>query len=119
MDDFAPMWLMAAWHVCWQGGLALLLAWTVARVFTRVPAVLKSWLWRLAYIKLLVAFFWITPINLPLLPALGTNPSFAVTTDRLYPVLPPMEVGSIEKLKAAQRPLIRNMANWLFLLWLL
>jgi beta-lactamase regulating signal transducer with metallopeptidase domain len=69
LNPLAADWQAVIWRACWQGGLALLLVWAVCRVFHRLPARAKSWLWRLAYMKLLVAFLWAAPIALPLLPA--------------------------------------------------
>jgi len=75
LNPFAASWLAALWRACWQGGLALLLVWAVCRAFHRLPARAKSWLWRLAYLKLLVAFLWTAPIALPLLPAGTPRPA--------------------------------------------
>src|SRR2546425_10225441 len=69
LNDSAHLGLAAIWRASWQGGLALLLFWIVTRVFSRIPAAVKVWLWRLVYLKFLVAFFWATPIDLTLLPA--------------------------------------------------
>src|SRR5438876_10035678 len=69
LNDFAQLWLAALWRASWQGGLALLLVWIVTRMFSRIPSSVKVWLWRLVYLKFLVAFFWATPIDLALLPA--------------------------------------------------
>src|SRR5262249_14870770 len=56
-------------RACWQGGVALGLAWGVCRVAPRISPRLRCWLWRLAYLNLLVAFLWLPPILLPALPA--------------------------------------------------
>ncbi|HEX4795455.1 MAG TPA: efflux RND transporter periplasmic adaptor subunit [Humisphaera sp.] len=64
-------------HLVWEsllrasleGGVALLLVWFICRIATRLPGRAKCWLWRLAYLKLLLALFWATPMQLPLLRA--------------------------------------------------
>jgi WD40 repeat protein len=55
----------------WQGGLVLLLVWLAGRARPSLPAGARCWLWRLAYLKLLLAFFGPLPVavSLPLLPA--------------------------------------------------
>ena len=42
-------------RACWQGGLAILVAWALTRAFPRLSTTLRCWLWRLAYLKLLLA----------------------------------------------------------------
>ena len=74
-NPFAAAWLASIWRACWQGGLALLVVWAVCRAGHRLPARAKCWLWRLAYVKLLVAFLWATPIAVPLLPAVARRPA--------------------------------------------
>ncbi|HLK58741.1 MAG TPA: M56 family metallopeptidase [Chthonomonadaceae bacterium] len=61
-------WAAAIGRACWQGGLALLLAGLICRAFPRLSPRLQCWLWRLAYLKLLISLLCITPLNLPLLP---------------------------------------------------
>jgi beta-lactamase regulating signal transducer with metallopeptidase domain len=59
--------LQALFRASWQGGLMLAVVWLVSRTCTRVPAWLKVWLWRLAFIKLLL--FALPELQVPLLPA--------------------------------------------------
>jgi beta-lactamase regulating signal transducer with metallopeptidase domain len=84
----------ALWRASWQGGLALLLVWAVCRVFHRLPARAKSWLWRLAYLKLLVALLFAVPIDLPLLPARSAPPSPPAQFADAIPSLPPPDLPS-------------------------
>jgi hypothetical protein len=65
--SFADAWLAAMGRACWQGGLALALAWAVCRAFPKLPAAARCWVWRLAYLKVLVALLWAAPVELPLL----------------------------------------------------
>ncbi|MCW3053634.1 MAG: hypothetical protein JWN14_2804, partial [Chthonomonadales bacterium] len=55
LNTFAASWLETLIRACWQGGLALGLVWAVCRLVPRIPAAGRCWLWRLAYLKLLVA----------------------------------------------------------------
>jgi beta-lactamase regulating signal transducer with metallopeptidase domain len=68
-DAVAEQWADAMLRACWLGGAAILIAWAITRVVPRLPANARMWLWRLAYLKLLIALIWTAPIELPLLPA--------------------------------------------------
>jgi beta-lactamase regulating signal transducer with metallopeptidase domain len=68
LDRWSQLWAASALRACWQGSAALVLAWGAARALPRLSASARAWLWRLALLKLLVAFFWATPLDLPLLP---------------------------------------------------
>jgi len=106
LNPLAAAWLAALWRACWQGGLALLLVWAVCRAFHRLPARAKSWLWRLAYVKLLVAFFCAAPIALPLLPAAARRTASDVgRTATSVPLenLPPAAALPVESAAAATR----------------
>jgi beta-lactamase regulating signal transducer with metallopeptidase domain len=65
--EFSNLWLIAMSRALWQGTIALALVWLVCKFATRLPARVKSWLWRLAYLKLLLALLWATPMDLALL----------------------------------------------------
>jgi len=52
-----------------EGGAALLLVLLICRWALWLPGRAKCWLWRLAYLKLLIALFWATPLQLPVLHA--------------------------------------------------
>jgi beta-lactamase regulating signal transducer with metallopeptidase domain len=138
LNPLAAAWLAALGRACWQGGLAFLLVWAVCRAFHRLPARAKSWLWRLAYLKLLVAFLWATPIALPLLPA-GTPrpapeaqptvsaapfeiPSPAVSLAVEAAPAQPISSASTRALPARLQPappvsLRPNAASWVLLIW--
>jgi len=75
---FTAVWAAALWRACWQGGLALLLVWIVCRAWPAVPPQLRVWLWRLAYLKLLLAWLWTGAITLNVLPSLPRLPLHAV-----------------------------------------
>ena len=56
-----------------EGGAALGVAWAVGALFPRMPATVRCWLWRLAYLKLLLSLVIAGPIQLRVLPA-GSTP---------------------------------------------
>jgi beta-lactamase regulating signal transducer with metallopeptidase domain len=64
-------WASAMMRGCLQGGAALLLVWLVTRVWKRLAPELQCWLWRVAYMKLLIAAVGVAPVALPLLPERG------------------------------------------------
>ena len=51
------------------GGAALGLAWIASRLFTRLSSGVRCWFWRLAFLKLVLAFVVVGGLQLPLLPA--------------------------------------------------
>jgi len=66
-QGWAEIWSKALWRVSWQGGLALMVVWMLCRFWPGLPARVQCWLWRLAYLKLMLAFFWANPVLLPVL----------------------------------------------------
>lgn len=66
LAQWAGLWADATWRATWQGGLGLLGVGMAARIFPRLPAVIRCWLWRLAFLKLLAAFLWLAPISIPI-----------------------------------------------------
>ena len=63
VNGFAELWATHMFRACWQGGVAIGVAWVICRGFPRIPARVRCWLWRLAYLKLLLALFWTTPVK--------------------------------------------------------
>ena len=118
INGFAEAWLEALVRACWQGGLALGLVWVVCRLFPRISPRAKSWLWRLAYLKLLTAFLLPASIDVPLLPApvvltSQRNPA-EPATPRL--VVPNRVVASPVRRESAP-PLPLSLAGWLLFAW--
>src|SRR2546426_12374848 len=68
LNLFAAGWAGAIGRACWQGGVAIAIVWALCRLFPRLSGRIQCWLWRLAYLKLLVALLWALPLPLPLLP---------------------------------------------------
>jgi beta-lactamase regulating signal transducer with metallopeptidase domain len=141
INPIGTAWLEALWRASWQGGIALLLVWVVCSAFKRLPARARSWLWRLAYLKLLVTFFCTTPIDLPLLPAKArpadmkaANPVSAPPVASPQPPMPQREVtttpnalpaftattttSQTQTVPAARAQTQLAPAAWLLTLWL-
>jgi bla regulator protein BlaR1 len=71
-------WLSAAWapwlwRACWQGAIVIAIAWLLTLVLRNWSPRLRSWIWRIAYLKLLLLLVWTGTINLPLLPTEGAG----------------------------------------------
>ncbi len=117
-NGWADAWAGWIFVASWQGGLALALAGAVHHAWSRMPAVLGCWLWRLAFLKLLLALFWVTPVKVALLPA-ASSPSLGVVASppAARPWLPPPVVAALPTTSppATIRP---EAFPWLPLLWL-
>src|SRR5947209_643236 len=91
LESVVAGWSEGFVRACWQGGLFILVVWLVCRLFTRLPAAARHWLWWLACLKLIFSLFWATPFDLPILPMSATQkvavgPRFELPT-------PPIEIG--------------------------
>ena len=72
--------LNALWRASWQGALAIAALWCLCRVFEkRLPADIRCWLWRAAYVKLLMSLVVSGSVLLPILPA-AEAPTLPQTT---------------------------------------
>jgi len=88
LNLIAGNWFEAIARATWQGAIATAVVWIVSRGIAAMPGRYKSWLWRLAFLKLLIALVWIAPISLALLPA---KPVAVIST---APVLQDLPLGS-------------------------
>jgi bla regulator protein blaR1 len=79
VNTLADHWLDALWTVSLQGGAALLVAWCICRFVPRISPAFKVWLWRIAWLKLLLAFLWSGSIELPLLAPPSAFPGAILT----------------------------------------
>jgi len=86
-------WSAAMGRASVQGGIALALAWVITRAFARIPPAFKCWVWRVAYLKLLVALWWAAPIPLRVLPAArAAAPVVAATPVEVPTTVEPADV---------------------------
>jgi beta-lactamase regulating signal transducer with metallopeptidase domain len=121
-NALAGEWLGAIARASVQGGAVLLAVWIVDRLFRRLPAQVRVWLWRLAYLKLIVAFLWAAPINLPLLKARPTPqvplaPVGTQTVRQLEASPVPVPTPAVEAKLAVHRNPLPNAASVLLCLW--
>jgi RND family efflux transporter MFP subunit len=68
LDPLAGTWGGALILASLTGGAALAVVWIVCRLWRTLPPRAACWLWRLAYLKLVLALIWTAPLRLPLLP---------------------------------------------------
>jgi len=107
---FTPAWATALWRAAWQGGLALLLVWIICRAWPAVPPRLRVWLWRLAYLKLLLAWLWAGAVTLNILPSLPRLPLRAVQPSPPAVTVPqPAPIAPL--IKSAVKPAVKSSAN--------
>ena len=79
MNILLDAWATTMWRACWQGGLVVLVVWSICRLIPSMPARFQCWFWRLAILKFMVA---LVPslLNVPLLPAHRAPEHVAVVT---------------------------------------
>jgi hypothetical protein len=47
MNLLLDAWATTMWRACWQGGLVVLVVWSICRLLSSMPARFQCWLWRL------------------------------------------------------------------------
>ncbi|MEX0727361.1 MAG: M56 family metallopeptidase [Planctomycetaceae bacterium] len=62
LNELSAIWGQQMWRASWQGGIALLLVFLVGRAVRNMPVELTCWLWRLAFLKFLIAGVCIAPL---------------------------------------------------------
>ena len=67
-NGWAMAWGGALGRACAHGTLCVLGVWAVCRLWPRMPASARAWLWWLACLKLTAGLLWVTPLALPILP---------------------------------------------------
>jgi beta-lactamase regulating signal transducer with metallopeptidase domain len=95
MNSLAVYWFEGIARVAWQGAIVLTVMWVLSRC-PAIPPACKVWLWRLAFLKLLIAFFWVTPVSLRLLPANEPRPHLAAASPRVTPGYQPTAIPYME-----------------------
>ena len=69
MAEWAGQMAVVLGRASLSGGLLILAVWGLCRLVPRLPAALRTWLWWIACLRLLVGLIGLTPVRLPLLPA--------------------------------------------------
>lgn len=118
VNGISAGWSEAIWRASWQGAIAIAAVWALCRVWRRMPPQLRLWLWRLAYLKLVLGLLiWTRTVYVPVLPpspavvsAAEQRPSAELSID-----LPGAGelAASAHREPAAPRPVV-----WLFALWI-
>jgi len=75
LNDFSIGWSTWLWRATWQAAIVIAVAWVLTVVLARQSPRFRSWIWRLAYVKLLVLLIWTTPLRLAVLPAAEVSES--------------------------------------------
>jgi beta-lactamase regulating signal transducer with metallopeptidase domain len=88
LNSFSADWSAWLWRACWQGAIVIAIAWLLSLALQRSSPWLRSWVWRLAYVKLLLLLVWTSPINVPLLPAPHEPTLAAMATSPPAPTTP-------------------------------
>ncbi len=69
LNAISADWAIWIWRITWQSAIVIAIAWLLTVLLRRTSPRLRSWIWRLAYLKLLVLMVWTTPVRLAVLPA--------------------------------------------------
>ncbi|MFN3650216.1 MAG: M56 family metallopeptidase [Armatimonadota bacterium] len=127
-EALAGAWSAAMLRVLGEGALVLGGAWALSLALRQLPSAARSWLWRAAYLRLLLAALCLPPLLLPILPAPDPEPPVAVPAVRLPesaaappPVRPhsiPPAADAAETIGSAPSPKPLPVATWLFAAWL-
>ena len=92
LNAFGAAWAENIVRASWQGGLLLLLVWTLCRVLPRLPAGLRCLLWWIACLRLAIGLV-VPPITLPLLPP-APLPALHVSVSATPPALSGKSFGA-------------------------
>ena len=124
LNGTSAAWFDIIVRASWQGAVALAVVWLIARFVSRLPAAHKTWLWRLAFLKLLAGLIWLSPVMLPILPQ--QTPGGPVVTEST-PVTPSQAETTADLPQPAQvavpttvfepTPSRLHVRGWLFLAW--
>ena len=68
-NAFRTEWAADITRACWQGGLAILIAWALGALVPRMSPAVRSWIWRLAYVKLLASLVAWPAVEIPVSPS--------------------------------------------------
>lgn len=123
INELSASVIPSLWRASWQGGLALVIVYGLCRIVRRIPAQVRCWLWRFAYAKLVIAALWVTPIELPLLPAVASvartaPPIEATEFTAAIPTLPAENATLVPAQDADPSPHQPfPIARWLFFAW--
>ena len=78
MHSFIDGALLTIGRASWFATVVIPMAWLICRMFDKAPRRFHCWVWRVAYLKIVVATLWVNPVILPVLP---TEESASVSAD--------------------------------------
>ena len=116
LNALSATWLDLLLRASWQGGIALAVVWIISRFLPRIPASHKVWLWRLAFLKLLVAFVWFSPVALPILPQQTPAVPIGQSIATIVEAEVPTETATLATITETPR-VVLHLRAWLFLAW--
>src|SRR5438876_5333620 len=119
LNERAGAWAAAMIRASWQGGLVLALVWMFCRALPKLPAAWRCWLWRLAYLKIVLILAGVRPINLPWLPpeARPDLRSAAILAEPPHAAIP-HDPSTPPPIPDRPRTIPLKPASWLLLFWL-
>jgi beta-lactamase regulating signal transducer with metallopeptidase domain len=87
-----------------QGSVALVAVFVICRIFARIPAAAKCWLWRLAWLRVIFAFATGATLSLPLLTAPRSAALAAPLTEtsQAAPMIEATPIASVAPIAATQ-----------------
>ena len=83
VNVFSADWAAWHWRVSWQSAIVIAIAWLIVLALRQTSPRVRSWVWRIAYLKILVLTVWTTPLRVAILPP-SANDSPAIA-DRATP----------------------------------
>ena len=119
MNILLDTWATTMWRACWQGGLVVLVVWSICRLLPSMPARFQCWLWRLAVLKFVVVLLLPTLVNLPLLPApsvASPMPEVAVQIVAQQVPVSPVEEVEFRSNRTIELPSVRAILAFLWII---
>jgi len=102
--SFADLIAAGLWRATWQAAVLVPLAWLAERLLVRVSPVVRAWIWRGVYLKLLVALVVPGVVGLPLLPPVPSStraPLATAATTQAFVIEPLASGEAISPAQAA------------------
>lgn len=118
-NSFSAEWGSAVWRASWQGAIVLGVVWTVARLWPRLPPTLHSWLWRLAFLRLVLGLFSVVRVDLPVLSAALSSPTIGLAPAASSSAAPVQVMPQASFPAPVPEAVVPSLAAALLVLWLL
>jgi len=119
VNGFSAGWGAAMWRATWQGAIVLALAWAVCRLWPRMLPSLRSWLWRVVFLRLVLGLVWTKPVGLPLLPAPVSPSATTLPAGAVEPAVSAAMNVPQEALAPAPEAAVPSLAAILLAAWVL